>query len=82
MLVRQQALPAGEIKHTLKKRRRHIAAQPPVTIFREHRHVPDAVVHAEAHEPAQQQIVERLPGDGDRASEVGRKHLLPQLARM
>jgi hypothetical protein len=40
-----------------KKLLRHLAVEQPVTVLREHRVVPHRLVHAQANEPAEQQVV-------------------------
>ena len=60
MLVRDEALPFGQLKHAREELARHVGAQQPIPVDAEHRSIPHGVVHAETDEPADQQVVLEL----------------------
>src|SRR5215203_4249754 len=65
VLIRQQLRGVGLKQHRLEERRRDIAIEQPISILRERGRRPDAVVHPQAHEPAEQnvevQLLHQLP---------------------
>jgi len=55
VIVRHESLRL--LVHRREKLLRHLAVQQPVAVLREHGVVPHRVVHAQAHEPAEQQVI-------------------------
>jgi hypothetical protein len=60
MLVREQAAGTRLLDHRAEKALRHLALKQPLAVLGEHRHVPHRIVDAQAHEPAEQEIVIEL----------------------
>ncbi len=60
VLVRQQLLRPRLRDHLLEKRFGDFSFQQPLPVLGEHRHVPHLVVHAQPHEPPEQQVVVQL----------------------
>ena len=60
MLVRDEALPFGQLQHADEELSRHVGAQQPIAVDAEHRPVPHGVIHAQTDEPAEQQVVFEL----------------------
>lgn len=48
------------LQHGLEETLGNLSFQKPVAVLREYRHLPDSVIHLEAHEPAKQQVVLKL----------------------
>src|SRR5213594_4885896 len=60
MLVGEQPALLGLGADPLEKSPRDVAAEQPFPILREHRGVPDRVIHGQAHEPPEEQVVVEL----------------------
>jgi hypothetical protein len=58
--VQEQRFDLRLAQHRLEELGRDVAAEKTIAIFREHRHVPDGIIHAEAREPAKQQVIVQL----------------------
>jgi hypothetical protein len=60
VLVREQVPLPRLGHHPIEKGARHLLAEQALPVLREHRGIPDRVVHLQAHEPAIQQVVVEL----------------------
>jgi hypothetical protein len=60
MLVREQVLRPRLREDVLEKGPGHVAGKQTLSLFGEHRRVPDRVVHRQPDEPAEEQVVVQL----------------------
>ena len=85
VLGRDQLLGLGLRKHALEERARDVARQQPLPVLGEDRGVPDRVIHAQAHEPAKEQVViellHELPLAADRVEELEQQRTQQLLGR-
>ena len=60
MFVREQTPLAGLLEHGLEEGFGNVAIEQPLAVLREYGHVPDGVIHVQAHEPTEQQVIVEL----------------------
>jgi len=60
VLGREEALRLGLALHGLEEGRGHVTLEEAVPVLREHGRIPDGVIHAQADEPAEQEVVVEL----------------------
>ena len=60
VLARQQLAHLRQVQHGDKKLGRDIAVEQPIPVLAEHGRIPHGIIHREAYEPAEQQIVVEL----------------------
>src|SRR5262245_61675605 len=77
MLVGQKPLLPGMAENTFEEGSCDLALKQPVPVLAEHRRIPDEIVHAQAHEPTEQQVVVELlhekPLTSDRIEDLKQK---------
>jgi hypothetical protein len=60
VLVREQIPLPRLLQHGLEKGFGNVAIEQPLAVFREHGHIPNGVIHVQAHEPTEQQVIVEL----------------------
>jgi hypothetical protein len=55
--VREQTPLPRLLEHSFEEGFGNVPIEPALAVFREHGHLPNAVIHIQAHEPAEQQVV-------------------------
>jgi hypothetical protein len=60
VLVREQTPLTCLLEHGLEEGFGNVPTEQPLAVLGEHGHIPNGVVHVQAHEPAEQQIVVEL----------------------